>query len=59
MAHMMVLGCGSDMRRSVGTNGGGIYNCFRGCSSRIGCVAFTFAGTADATTPATKGTGKC
>jgi hypothetical protein len=55
----MIFGCGSDMHRFVGTNGAGIYNCFRGCSSRIGCVAFTYTGTVDATTPATKGSGRC
>jgi hypothetical protein len=59
MRCIMVLSCCSNVCRYVVTNGGEIYNCFRGCSSRIGCFAFTFAGTVDATSPATKGTGRC
>jgi hypothetical protein len=57
----MVSMCNSDMPRAwyVGTNGAGIYNCFRGCSSRIGCFAFTYTGTIDLTTPAFKGSGRC
>jgi len=52
----MVLSCGSNVCRSVGTTNGGIYQCFRGCSYRIGCFAFTYTGTI---LSATAGSGKC
>jgi hypothetical protein len=59
VARIMVLSRGSNVCRYVGTNGGGIYNCFRGCSSRIGCFAFTYTGTIDPATPAIRGSGRC
>lgn len=59
VARIMVLSRGSNVCRYVGTNGGGIYACFRGCSSRIGCFAFTYTGTINAATPATAGAGRC
>jgi hypothetical protein len=52
----MVLSYGSDVCRYTGTTNGGIYQCFRGCSSRIGCFAFTYTGTI---TAATAGVGRC
>ncbi|KAM0717693.1 hypothetical protein Q7P37_007545 [Cladosporium fusiforme] len=39
-----------------GTNGQGIFACFRGCASRVNCVAFTYTGTI---TGPGDGSGRC
>jgi len=48
--------CGQDSTYSSydpaeGTNGHGIYSCFRGCDNRPGCTAFTYYGTVSGKRP--------
>ncbi|KAK5175346.1 uncharacterized protein LTR77_000485 [Saxophila tyrrhenica] len=57
--------CGQDDSYSSydpaqGTNGHGIYSCFRGCDNRPGCIGFTFYGVVDnAGGGPTTGAGQC